>query len=172
MSRRSRSELEALSGELIRGWQVDQDLFDEAAAEFAGLNRTDMRVVDLVERAGRMSAGEIAAAARLTSGAVTAVIDRLEAGGWVRRIRDTEDRRRVLVEATPAVMERMAPVYGPVAEEGYRAMTAYSDEAMETIAKFLEANREFLARHTARIHDLIAQRDAAGTPTTDRQPAG
>lgn len=161
MSRLSRRELEAGASEAIRAWQYDQDLFDEAAAAYAGLNRTDMRVVDLVDRAGRMTAGEIATRARLSSGAVTAVIDRLEAVGFVRRVRDTADRRRVLVETTPLVMERMGPVYGPVAEEGYREMATYSDDEMDAIGKFLERNREFLARHTARIHGLIAERDAA-----------
>lgn len=168
MSRRSRKELEAGATEAVRAWQYDQDLFDEAAAEFAGLNRTDMRVVDLIDRAGRLTAGEIATGARLSSGAVTAVIDRLEAVGFVRRVRDTTDRRRVLVETTPLVMERMAPVYGPVAEEGYREIAAYSDAEMEAIAKFLEKNRAFLVRHTARVHALIAERKAATSDARDR----
>lgn len=147
--------------EAIRGWQTDQDIFDDAVATYGGLNRTDTRVIDLVERAGRMTAGEIATAARLTSGAVTAVIDRLEAAGFARRVRDTVDRRRVLVEITPALTETMRPVFGPLVEEGVRAMAAYSDEDFETIVTFLERTRETLAVHTARVHELIAERDAA-----------
>jgi DNA-binding MarR family transcriptional regulator len=158
-----------MAADLVRGWQIDQDLFDEAAAAWAGLNRTDMRVIDLVERAGRLTAGEIATQARLTSGAVTAVVDRLEAAGLVRRVRDTVDRRRVLVETTPAVMELMAPVYGPVAEEGYREMAGYSAEEMQAIARFLERNRDFLARHTARVHTLIAERAATRGEESSRR---
>ncbi len=145
----------------MRGWQVDQDVFDDAAAEYAGLNRTDARVIDIVQRAGRITAGQLAKEARLTSGAVTAVVDRLENAGLVRRVRDTADRRRVLVEITPKVEELMAPVFGPVAEEGYRSMSRYSDEQVELLLDFLDLSREFLARHTARVHELIAERDAS-----------
>ena len=145
----------------MRGWQVDQDVFDDAAAEYARLNRTDARVIDIVQRAGQITAGQLAKEARLTSGAVTAVVDRLENAGLVRRVRDTTDRRRVLVEITPKVEELMAPVFGPVAEEGYRTMSRYSDEQVELLLDFLDLSREFLARHTARVHELIAERDAS-----------
>jgi DNA-binding MarR family transcriptional regulator len=161
MSRRSRAELEARAFDAIRGWQIDQDLFDEVAADYAGLNRTDARVIDIVQRAGRITAGRLATEARLTSGAVTAVIDRLEGVGLVRRVRDTTDRRRVLVEVTPKVEVLMEPVFGPVAEEGYRTMAGYTDEQVELLLGFLEMSREFLTRHTARVHDLIAERDAS-----------
>jgi DNA-binding MarR family transcriptional regulator len=161
MSRRSRAELEAAAVEAIRGWQTDQDIFDDAAATYGGLNRTDTRVIDLVQRAGRMTAGEIATAARLTSGAVTAVIDRLEAAGLARRVRDTVDRRRVLVEVTPALDELMRPVFGPLAEEGYRALAEFDDEEFETIVEFMEQTRETLQHHIDRVHRLIAERDAA-----------
>ena len=147
--------------EAIRGWQTDQDIFDDAVATYGGLNRTDTRVIDLVERAGRMTAGEIATAARLTSGAVTAVIDRLEAAGLARRVRDMVDRRRVLVEITPALTELMQPIFSPLIEEGYRQMAGYDDDDFETIVTFLERTRESLAAHTARVHQLIADREAA-----------
>jgi len=161
VSRRSRQKLIADGVEAIRGWQTDQDIFDDAVATYSGLNRTDLRVIDLVERAGRMTAGEIATAARLTSGAVTAVIDRLEAAGFARRVRDTVDRRRVLVEITPALTERMRPIFGPLIDEGYRAMASYSDKEFETIVTFLESTRQTLASHTARVHALIEARRSA-----------
>ena len=143
----------------MRGWQTDQDMFDEAAAIFAGLNRTDTRAIDILERSGPMTAGELATEARLTSGAVTALVDRLEAAALVRRTRDTVDRRRVMIEITPRVAEVMAPVFGPVAEEGYRRMKDYSDQQIEEMLEFFQMSREFLKRHTARVHELIAQRD-------------
>jgi DNA-binding MarR family transcriptional regulator len=167
MSRRSRAELEAAAVEAIRGWQTDQDIFDDAAATYGGLNRTDTRVIDLVQRAGRMTAGEIATAARLTSGAVTAVIDRLEAAGFARRIRDTADRRQVWVEVTPALDKMMRPVFGPIAEDGFRAMSEYSDADFETIVEFMERARESLNAHTVRVHELIAARDAARSKEAD-----
>ena len=69
MSRQSRRELEGELGLEVRGWQVDQDLFDDAVAMLAGMNRTDMRCLDIVSQNGPMTAGQLATAARLTSGA-------------------------------------------------------------------------------------------------------
>jgi DNA-binding MarR family transcriptional regulator len=158
--RKTRQELEAEAVEAMRGWQTDQDLFDDAAAIYAGLNRTDTRAIDILDRNGPMTAGELAVEARLTSGAVTSLVDRLEAAGLVRRTRDTVDRRRVMIEITPKVADLMAPIFGPVAEEGYRQIKSYSDEDVEKMLAFFTMSREFLQRHTARVHAMIAEREA------------
>ena len=73
----------------VRGWQIDQELFDATVAELAGLNRTDWRCLDILFTRGPMPAGELAEAAHLTTGGVTWVVDRLEAAGLVSRVRDT-----------------------------------------------------------------------------------
>src|SRR6185369_8890557 len=113
MSRGRREEaLDALNRE-VRGWQADQELFDSVVMERAGLNRTDWRCLDILGTRGPMTAGQLAEAVRLTSGAVTGVLDRLEAAGLVRRIRDTKDRRKVIVEVTAELDRLGAPVYGP-----------------------------------------------------------
>jgi DNA-binding MarR family transcriptional regulator len=134
-------------------------MFDEAAAAFVGINRTDARCIDLIDRAGRMTAGQLATAAHLTSGAVTAVLDRLEEAGLVRRVPDPADRRRVFVEVTPALAEISAPIYGPLVQEGVGWIAKYSDEQLETILDFMERNREILARHTSRVMAMAAERE-------------
>ena len=170
--RQTRAERERIAADEFRAYQVDQDIFDELAAEFVGLNRTDMRVIDVLQREGPLTAGQLASQVRLTSGAVTAVVDRLEAAGYVRRVRDTVDRRRVMIEVTSRIDADAAPVFGPVADEGYRRMKGYTDEEIDTILAFVRMSREFLQRHAARVQDLIAQRKAGATSkkTGDREP--
>ncbi len=160
MSRQSRKELEGELGREVRGWQVDQDLFDDVLAMLAGLNRTDMRCLDIIGQQGPMTAGDLATAARLTSGAITAVLDRLEGRGLVRRVRDTADRRRVLVEVSADLDELSAPVFGPFLEDAQRKLDAYSDREVAFLVRFLRDNREVLARHTTRLHELFAEREA------------
>ncbi len=162
MSRRSRVELIQGEVEEVRGWHVDQDLLDEAIAAYLGINRTEGRVIDIVDRAGRITAGQLGAEVRLTSGAVTAVVDRLEAAGLVRRVRDTADRRRVFVEVTPKVEALATPIFGPMAEESYRALATYTDAELELISGFIRTSRELLKRHSSRIYDLIAQSKEPG----------
>jgi DNA-binding MarR family transcriptional regulator len=159
MSSRSRTELEAAAIDTIRGWQTDQDIFDEAAATYAGINRTDFRCLDILDRGGRMTAGQLATAARLTSGAVTAVLDHLEKAGFARRVRDPADRRRVLIEVMPDLLAQSMPIYGPIIKEGARTMATYTDEQLETILDFMLRGRDLLARNTTRVLALIEERD-------------
>src|SRR3970040_1730273 len=100
MSRGKRAELIAGVGQAMREYQRANDAFDEALTVRMGLNRTDGRCIALLQERRRMTAGELAEAVGLTTGAVTAVVDRLEKAGWARRVRDDADRRRVLVEPT------------------------------------------------------------------------
>src|SRR5919108_1118603 len=74
-------------------------LFHSTAASLLGLHPTDYKVLGILERLGPLSAGEIARHSALATASVTNLIDRLEAKGFVRRVADRRDRRRVMVEA-------------------------------------------------------------------------
>lgn len=104
------------------------DAMDQAAAEFLGIHRTDTRLLDVLQMAGGMSAGELAKAGHLSPGAVTAALDRLERAGYVRRVRDANDRRRVLVEITDRMQELTAQLYGPLAASGDALLRNLTEE--------------------------------------------
>ena len=78
-------------GDAVREFQRAADAMDDAACARLGINRTDARCMDVLDHRGRMTAGELAQASGLSTGAVTGVLDRLERLGYVRRLRDTED---------------------------------------------------------------------------------
>jgi DNA-binding MarR family transcriptional regulator len=62
---------------------------------------SDVEALEMLLDSGSATAGRLAELMGLTTGAVTRVIDRLEQGGYVRRIPDPADRRRVIVELVP-----------------------------------------------------------------------
>lgn len=156
MSRRTRAvALTDLSKE-IRGWQLDQELFDDVVAEAAGLNRSQWRCLDLLGTRGSLTAGQLATAARLTTGAVTAVVDQLERAGLVRRIRDTKDRRKVIIELTEAVAKGAEPVYGPLITDTATELARFDLDELETITKFIRVERQLLARHTSRVQGMLS----------------
>ncbi|MFL5958987.1 MAG: MarR family winged helix-turn-helix transcriptional regulator [Gaiellaceae bacterium] len=75
----------------------------EETLDQLGLNLSDWHVLTALRWAGepyRRSAGELARRADLTTGAMTSRLDALEKEGLVRRLRDPEDRRSVIVELT------------------------------------------------------------------------
>src|SRR3954471_20365483 len=100
------------------------------------MNRTDMRCLDLIDQAGGMTAGELARAAGLTTGAVTAVIDRLEKAGMARRVPAASDRRLVRLEVTPRLWGRTGPLMMPFLEESQAILDDYSTDELERFTEF------------------------------------
>jgi DNA-binding MarR family transcriptional regulator len=152
--RKSRENLLAELSSAVRAQQRAVDVFDQAVVDRFGLNRTDGRVIDLIQEFGPMSAGEVARAAHLSTGAVTAAIDRLVARGLVARIDDPHDRRRVLVRMTPKAERVCAETYGPLVQDGHELLARFSDAQVAVIIEFLRLDRELHERHTAVVSDL------------------
>jgi DNA-binding MarR family transcriptional regulator len=86
------------------------DRLDELAASMAGISRSDLRCLNLLEH-GPLPATVIARQLNLATGSVTALIDRLESKALVTRLREEGDRRVVRVQATAKVFELIGPVY-------------------------------------------------------------
>jgi DNA-binding MarR family transcriptional regulator len=149
-----REAIIAEGGGVIRAYQTSNDNFDQAIADHLGMNRTDMRCVDLIDQAGGMTAGELARAAGLTSGAVTAVIDRLERVGMARRVADPADRRRVRIEVTPKLWELTGPLMMPFLEESQAILDDFSTDELERFGEFLRRVIDVQSRHTQRIREM------------------
>jgi DNA-binding MarR family transcriptional regulator len=138
-TRRENERLALLTriGDLSRSSQSATDLFDERVSEFLGINRTDGRCLDIIGRDGKVSAGQLSIEAGLTTGAVTAVIDRLEASGYVQRVRDPVDRRKVWVECTPHTNELTEIIFGVYDLIGPIMMGRFTEEQLAGILAFL-----------------------------------
>jgi DNA-binding MarR family transcriptional regulator len=149
-----REEVIEEGGKVFRAYQTSNDNFDQAVADRLGMNRTDMRCVDLIDQAGGMTAGELARAAGLTTGAVTAVIDRLERAGIARRVADPADRRRVRIEVTPKLWELTGPLMAPFIAESQSILDDYGTEELERFSEFLRRVIEVQSKHIERIRSL------------------
>src|SRR4030081_3058399 len=103
----SRHELIAALNRALRDASGQGVLYSQTVAERLGINSTDLECLDCVVLRGPLTAGELAEATGLTTGAITGVIDRLERAGFARRESDGNDRRKVLVRALPAVERRI-----------------------------------------------------------------
>jgi DNA-binding MarR family transcriptional regulator len=121
----------------LRAFLHASDAFDEALASVLGLNPTDVRCVNLLDEYGTMTAGALAGVAGLSTGAVTFLLDRLESAGFVRRLRDAQDRRRVLVELVPIARTRIAELHAGLAETWRASAQRLSSSDLESIIDFL-----------------------------------
>src|SRR5262247_794665 len=111
---KARADLLKQLEETLRKVSAQSVLLSDTVAKIVGLNSTDLECLDLLEIAGPTTAGRLAEHAGLTTGAMTAVIDRLERAGFARRLRDAEDRRCVRVEALPDNLRRIELLYRPL----------------------------------------------------------
>jgi DNA-binding MarR family transcriptional regulator len=154
----------------VRANQVLSDMLDEQIAGAMGINRTDYRALDVIDQRGRITAGDLARELRMSSGAVTTVVDRLERAGYARRVADPDDRRRVLIEVTPAIHEAAAELYGAPEDivDGY---ADYSDEDLEIVLRFQEFGRRWLEEHLARLQELRPRLQLRPAEASARRPA-
>jgi DNA-binding MarR family transcriptional regulator len=166
LSKRSRKELIPEFIAAIRASQTATDAFDHAVADYVGLDRTAYRCLDILDQEGPMTAGRLAERARLSPGAMTALLDRLEQRGFARRTRDTKDRRRVLVEVTPQLRQMAAQLYG-TPDEGADALAAYTNEQLEFLISFLRGNVAYQEERMRRL-DALEAREAPWARPTDR----
>ena len=118
-------------------------------AEQVGLGATETKTLFILSNQGALTAGEIAQYTGLTTSSVTSLIDRLESKGFVRRVRDIHDRRRVIVERNEEQLQELNRVFHSLQEKFMDFLGLYSDEQLSTIADFVtQANRrskEFIA---------------------------
>jgi DNA-binding MarR family transcriptional regulator len=159
VSRHKRQIFEELIDEVRRS-QNATDRFDQAVADALGLNRTDMRCVDVLQREGRITAGHLAEATGLTTGAMTTALDRLERLGYARRLRDPADRRRVLVQATPQVLTEAQGFYAEHQAVSERLYRRYSTDELELLLRFVREGREFNERQAASLEQANRSRSS------------
>ncbi|GAB2988439.1 MarR family winged helix-turn-helix transcriptional regulator [Saccharothrix stipae] len=123
-------------------------LFHTRVAEQMGLSPTDEKCLDLAMRAdGPITAGRIAELSGLSTGAVTGVIDRLERAGYVRRVRDPHDRRKVLVEVTLPDEDKLADLF-----------TGAQETLREVLGRFTPQERDVLERYNQALIETFRRR--------------
>lgn len=131
----------------LRALSTAIDRLDQVAADRYGLNRTDMRGLDVMGQTGPVAPTELARRLGFTTGGITTVIDRLERAGYARRVADPIDRRRLVIEATEAAARRDQEVFGGLMRMTTKALSTYSDAELSLIRSFLERTRDITAQH-------------------------
>ena len=165
--------------EAIRKVGAQAVLISDLVATRVGINSTDLECLDLLQLDGPSTAGQMSTRSGLTTGATTAMIDRLERAGYVRRRRDANDRRVVVVEVLEHCGLHIAPLYQPIQKDLEKLHARYSNRELAIVVRYLtealEAGARFAgwlqtqpshSKHQARLPHVT--RGAFGTPAGRR----
>lgn len=130
---------------------TEVEVLSGVTAGFIRLNRTDLRAIQVLRGSGGMTAGELARALAITSGATTRVIDSLSTAGHALREGDPSDRRRVLVKLTPEAASMYDRSFDRLREQTRRLLEPYSEDELVTLARFLGDVRALIRAHARRL---------------------
>ncbi|MBD3881606.1 MarR family transcriptional regulator [Phormidium tenue FACHB-886] len=131
-------------------------LFHAAIAERLGLNPTDHKALDLICREENMTAGRLAELTRLTTGAVTGIVDRLEKAGFVQRVRPQSDRRQVLIQLIPENVEKIHDLFESMSQAVMTLTEQYSDRDLAVIHDYLTRSIQTVQVETAKLQEVEA----------------
>ena len=147
----SRSELLQMIGIVGRKHSTSVVLFHSAVAEKLGLNVTDYKCIDIIFQRGSMTAGQLAEITGLTTGSITAVLDRLEKSGFIKRVADPKDRRKVLLEPNPERFAGSEAVFEGFIEGLDQLLSRYNDDELATILDFMSASIDLYDEQTVKL---------------------
>ncbi len=142
----------------LRRVNIQGSFLGQTVAIRFGLSESDIETLEQLIDMGATSAGKLSEITGLTTGAVTRVIDRLEQAGYVRRVPDPTDRRRVIVEVVPEKIANIQVTLDQVSTASAKEIRDYSDEQLELIADFLTRMEAVTREETEAI------REASGSP--------
>jgi DNA-binding MarR family transcriptional regulator len=127
-------------GDLARRFSTSTVFLHQVIAQTVGLSATDTRCLDLIltHSDGMLTGGRLADLSGLTTGAITHILDRLEKRGFIQRVRDTEDRRKVFVRAQEASLKPLLPKYEALGKAHMSLVEHYTDNELKLIFDYME----------------------------------
>jgi DNA-binding MarR family transcriptional regulator len=126
-------------------------LFHQTLADWLGLNITDHKCLGFLLEEGPQTAGRLAELTGLTTGAITGVIDRLEKAGYVKREKDSHDRRRVMIEPIFGSEAKMTSLFASLAQASMEMSAHYSHDELNVILRFVKESSEMMYKETEKL---------------------
>lgn len=127
----------------------EADKFNSAFVDVHRMHPTDVNALIRLrvgwEQGQSTTAGWLGEALGLTSGAVTAVVDRLERSGHLRRVRDQHDRRRVILENSPVGQQLVEQYFAPIRRRSEDVMDQFTSAELGVVSRYLAATGAAMA---------------------------
>jgi DNA-binding MarR family transcriptional regulator len=164
---------------LLRAHAVEAERLGQVFAERNGMHPTDLQALLAVmqaEAAGApLTPGRLGEHLGLSSGATTAVVDRLERADHVRRERDDRDRRRITLHYGAAAAAVGGAFFGPLGARIECVLAGFTPDELAVVRRFLEQTNAVMRAHREAVTSANAGAagvTAAGAASTAAGAAG
>jgi len=152
MRKSTKTDLKRRALMAVRDYGIHLTLFRNAMNDRAGLNATDMECLRLLFIRGIATPSELARHTGLTSGATTAMLDRLEKAGFLERRPNPDDRRGTLITPAKTAAERAAAWFESARNAQAELISSYSESELEIIAGVFERFTKLWDQERGKIH--------------------
>lgn len=126
---------------LLQQFTVETDRYVDTISVRDALHRTDLNALGIMMGAARAGAtvtpGMLRHALNLSSPATTALIDRLDEAGHVRRSRSSVDRRQVHLEMTEKAFATGSKLFTPLAREVEQSLSEFTPEELTLLVRMM-----------------------------------
>lgn len=121
-----------------RQYGISNVLFRNKIGEQLGVNVTDMECLGLLFHKGVATPSELAKQTGLSSGATTAMLDRLQKSGLIERRPNPDDRRGTLIVLLKSGTEKVGPLFASAREAQQELVSSYTEAELKVLANFFE----------------------------------
>jgi DNA-binding MarR family transcriptional regulator len=130
----------------LREFIAGSIIYNQQIADRVGLRLTDMQCINVLELMGPSTPGELARSTGLSTGGVTVMLDRLEKGGYVKRVPNPRDRRSVLVRLNPTKLKKVQAFYGEINERMVALLDETPDRELRSVVDLFSKMNALRAR--------------------------
>ena len=144
-----------LVAHIIRGareFSIGTVLFHRSVGEILGVNVTDMKCLDMMAQQESATPSQLARHTGLSSGATTAMIDRLESAGLVERRHDPQDGRGTILVLTQEAKRRLPSLFASLGNAMETLLSSYPDKELVVLNDFFTKAQLLWQEERARLH--------------------
>ena len=152
MTESTNTDLQQRALMAVRDYGIHLRLFQNAVDAWAGLNATDSECLRHLFFKGMATPSELARQTGLTSGAATAMLDRLEKAGFIVRQPNPNDRRGTLITPAASAAEKAASWFASARTAQDELISRYSEHELEIIADVFERFTKLWDEERAKLH--------------------
>lgn len=147
--------------QVIRGareFSIGTVLFHRAVGQILGVNVTDMKCLDMMTLQGSATPSQLAAHTGLSSGATTAMIDRLERAGLVERQPHPKDRRGTILVLTEEAMRKLPSLFSSLGTAMETLVSSYPQKELAVLDDFFTKARVLWQEERAKLQRSYSAR--------------